>query len=520
MQTEQKRKKLFNFRLPVALALALAAGIVYSMALAYFGLDGVFIALPVVGLAIAFIICMLVRKSATSTVYFLLAIIFFVLGAVYIYIVYFNYCEANIRLGQTCIVKGIVDKVGLTSGGRNYIVIKNAEAGGVKLNGKIIAYLSDKGGDYCENGYAVRFVTSLEKCAFFENGGVSHRALSGIKYYGSVYGGLDATWKFSPFGFVNSRIEQTLFNNLDGETAAVCFALLTGDTSMISEGTLASFRYGGIAHIFAVSGLHLAVLFGTLSAVLKRLPINKYVSAAVCFACLFFYSGVCSFTASSVRALVMCTLSVVASLTYSKNDSLNSLSVAAVILLLINPLYLFETGFTLSFSATIGIIILSRNLNDIFAFLPKIIRKPAVYGVSSLITITPTQIRKFGYVSVAGLFLNILIVPVISALYVLLFACVVIGMIIPFAAVILIPFIAMPLGMIINFTVSLGLENAVVRQSASFWIYIPFVVAVVGLSDKFNIKFKHRITLLTVAVALLTFGIIADINITPMSVKE
>lgn len=73
--------------------------------------------------------------------------------------------------------------------------------------------------------------------------------------------------------------------------------MLTGDGSAVENGLLQNFRYGGVAHIFAVSGLHIGVIYAILSFLLKRIRMPKLLRCALIFAPLLFYVGVCPFFA-------------------------------------------------------------------------------------------------------------------------------------------------------------------------------------------------------------------------------
>ncbi len=505
MTNLRKINKPFNFRLPVAMALSLAAGIVYATMLTYFAVDGVYILIPAVIAAAAFLICTAVYKRVSLSVNIAFITVFFLIGALCVYFIYCAYGVSEVPLNQTCLIEGKVSEVGLTSYDRNYIVISDASAGGIKLDGKIIAYLGDNAGDYCERGYTVTFSSSLAMQSFFYEGEVSYRAINGIKYFCTVNEGLSAKWGFSPFGAVNSAVRDALFDNLDAETASVCFAMLTGDSSLVSEGTLISFRNGGIAHIFAVSGLHIGVIYGAITFVFKKLPVNRYVSAVVRLGIVFFYVGVCGFTPSSVRAAVACTVAVAASLAYKKYDALNSLSVAAIILLLINPLYLFGVGFLLSFGAALGIIVLRRDVSSLLRFMPEKPGNVLAAGLSANVLTIPTQFKYFGYVSWAGLFLNLILLPIVSVFYLLLFVCVMLSAALPFLSSALVPFAAAPIQLLINLIVECGFENAVISKTFGAWIYIPFLLLLVGVSDKFKIKLSRRGALCSLASVGLLF---------------
>ncbi len=506
MINSHKKNKIFNFRLPAALALSLAAGIVYGTILTYFSLDGIYIAIPAVIAAVPFFVCTLVYKRASLSMSLALITVFFLAGALCVYFYYCSYISSEIVFGQTYRIEGIVSEVGQTSGGKNYIVVSGASADGVALGGKIIAYLGGNAGDYCETGYKVAFSSSLNRQSFYQGGEVSYRAINGIKYYCTVSYGLDSTWKFSLFGAINNGIRNVLFTNTDGETAAVCFAMLTGNSSFISEGTLSSFRNGGIAHVFAVSGLHIGVIFGALTLLFKKLPVNRFVSAAVRAGVIIFYAGVCGFTPSSVRAAVACTAAVIASLCHKKYDALNSVSCAAIILLLINPLYLYDVGFLLSFGAALGVVALQRNISAVLGFIPSKLRRLLSVGLAVNLMTVPTQFKHFGYISLAGLFLNIIIVPVVSVLYLLLFICVTLSAAAPFSAVALVPFSTAPIQLIINLTVEFGFENAVITQSFGYWIYAPFILFSAGMTEKLNMRPFWRGALVSISSLWLVLG--------------
>lgn len=506
MTAARKRNKPYNFRLIAALALSMVVGILSGAAAVYFAVDGLYLLVPFSVAATALIACILKFKDASLAVSLALVIAAFMLGALSVYIYCSAFASAEVPTGVSLLIEGKVDKVGKTSGGSTYLVISGARANGETVGGKIIAYLGASAGDYCEKGYTVRFYAPLSKQSLFEGGEITYYAQNSIKYYCTVNGGLSSKWGFSLFGAANGGIRNTLFDNLDKETASVCYAMLTGDSSLISEGTLSSFRGGGIAHLFAVSGLHIGIIFGALTLLFKRLPINVYVSAAIRVVAIILYSGVCNFTPSSVRATIMCTAVLCASLLHKKNDSLNSLSLAALVLLVINPMYLFGAGFLLSFGAALGIIMLGRNTETVLRFLPERVRKPLAVGFSAQVSTIPTQFACFGYISWAGLFLNVLVVPIVSLIYLLLFICTLLAAIIPFASGALVGFASTPVQLLVNLVVECGLENAVITRSAGLWISAPFVLLVVGISDKFNLKQVWRSTLCSLALVALTLG--------------
>lgn len=481
-------KKPFNMRLPVLFAASLCAGILYSTMLAYFRLSGIFILIPSL---IAFAACVpvaIIKGGVSRPLIVIAATVFFIIGAVYLYAKYSVFDAVEVLDGVTVRVSGRVADKGLTSGGNNYLMLTDVSVNGERINGKIAAYLLDGAGGYCRRGYTVEFYARLEKQNFIEYGGVGYNACRGVKYICYVGGGMKSTWRFDLFGEMNYALERALFDNLDGETAAVCYAMLTGSTDAISGGTLSSFRNGGIAHVFAVSGLHIGVIYGALTIILKKAGVNRYVSTAVRILLMFLYSGVCLFTASSVRALVMCSVSATAGCLHCKHDSLNALSAAAIILLLINPMYLYGVGFVLSFAAVLGILLLSKNLSRLLGFLPKRAANALSVCFSVQISTVPVQLTSFGYISAAGLVLNLVFIPLISVLYVLLFICACISAAIPAAAGALLAFASSPIKLIINVVTTCGFENAIISGKYGNWLYVPFALFALGVTDKIRLR--------------------------------
>ena len=495
--------KPFNMRLPVLFAASLCAGILYSTVLAYFRLSGIFILIPAV---IAFAACVpvaIIKGGVSKPLIIIASAAFFLAGAVYLYAQYAAFDSGEVLNGITVHVSGKVVDAGVTSGGKSYVILSEVTVNGERISGKVAAYLSEAAGGYCRRGYTVDFYTQLEKQNFIEFGSVGYNACRGVKYICTVGGGMKSTWHFDLFGEINYALERALFDNLDGETAAVCFAMLTGNTDAISEGTLSSFRNGGIAHVFAVSGLHIGVIYGALTIIFKKSGVNRYVSTAVRIAVIFAYCGVCLFSASSVRALVMCSSPAVAGCLHRKRDSLNSLSLAAVILLLINPLYLYGAGFTLSFAAVLGIILLSKNLGRLFVFLPKKIARVLSAGFSAQIATLPVQLNSFGYISAAGLVLNLIFIPLISVLYVLLFICACVSAVIPATAGTLLPFATAPIKLVINIVTECGFEKALISGDFGYFLYVPFALLFIGFTDKLNVRPYLRTATLSACALLI-----------------
>ena len=157
------------------------------------------------------------------------------------------------------------------------------------------------------------------------------------------------------------RIAAACYEKLQpvmGERADLAVAMLFGESSILAEDDYAAFQRAGVAHIMAVSGLHVGILSMALLWLLTRLRVRKTWQIPVVAAFLLLYCGVTGFAVSSMRAAVMVLLWVIASAFGRKPNPITVISSAMLIVLIINPLQLFSAGFVLSFSAIGGIALL------------------------------------------------------------------------------------------------------------------------------------------------------------------
>lgn len=137
-------------------------------------------------------------------------------------------------------------------------------------------------------------------------------------------------------------------------TSGVFLALLTGDRSALAPETKDLYRKSGIAHVLAISGLHISFLGMMLFSLLRkrlRFSVSALVSACTMI-CFCIMSGE---SASAIRATVLFLVRLPAIYLGKRFDMLSALGLAALLLLLQNPMFLYNTGFLLSFGAVLGL---------------------------------------------------------------------------------------------------------------------------------------------------------------------
>ncbi len=144
------------------------------------------------------------------------------------------------------------------------------------------------------------------------------------------------------------------------ETAAQVFkGMLYGDKRNMAEDISIDFRYSGFAHLLAVSGLHIQVIFMLVSTLLGKLlffvKARKFAAAVIGLVFIWAFICLIGFPVSAVRSGIMVTVSTVGLLIRKRSDTLNSLGISVVIIELLMPFSLCELGFWLSVLATFGI---------------------------------------------------------------------------------------------------------------------------------------------------------------------
>lgn len=485
-------KRFVNVRLPVLAACMLALGVGVGYLFVYYGIELIWITAVLPVAAVVVFVFTLLRK-VRYIIFTLILTAFLVCGALNCFMRLENFAKSDIDCSVPYLITGTVKEKGKTRHGE-YIILDGAAANGKPLSGKIRVNLSEIYGDFCDEGYEVTFLGSLIKNDAFPYGKLNYYAEDNIKYVCRSHEEIKSVYRFSFFGYIKSSVNDVLYDNLDYDTASICKAMLLGNTQNVDEDALDVFRYGGIAHIFAVSGLHIGLIFGIIRFICKHLRANKYVSAVVSVGLIILYAGVCGFTLSSVRALIMCAVTALTGLLHVKKDNLNNLAFSVVIILSYSPLSLFSVGFQLSVGAVGGIFILSKGFERAMRRIktPRSVASAVGASFAAQAGTLPVMMKSFGYLSGAGLLLNLLIIPVISYLFKFMFIGTVISVLIPPLAQYIIPVCVLPLEAVLSFLLSANFENALISGFGA-GLFLPlYYITILFISDKLNIKLISR----------------------------
>lgn len=221
-------------------------------------------------------------------------------------------------------------------------------------------------------------------------------------------------------------VEKTFYSRLDNKNANIILSIILGDKSYLEEVFLDNIRNIGLAHVFAVSGLHIGILYAFFTNVLKKIGINKKKSFFITWSILWIYGFLIGFPTSVLRTLFMFTIHFMADLLYRKYNSINALAFAALILLIINPFWIFDVGFQLSFSAALALVIYSKYIKKFIKVQSKIIDSLFVFTFLQIF-ILPILAYHFNYIPILGILYNILFIPAFSLVIIASFGLLIIG---------------------------------------------------------------------------------------------
>lgn len=219
--------------------------------------------------------------------------------------------------------------------------------------------------------------------------------------------------------------EETL---LGEKEQGVIRALTLGDRSALSDELRDVYATAGVSHVLALSGLHVGIIYMLLSFCFRPLFSSRHrrwIGEILSLLALWVFALLTGFSPSIQRAVLMCTIYAVTSLVSSDRSPLSALSLAALLMMGVNPFVLFDVSFQLSFASMLAILCLAPNPNAISRNAPsrrlslfrKIVRYVAGVLLISLVAqagTTPLTLHYFGRFPTYFLLSNLLVVPAVT----------------------------------------------------------------------------------------------------------
>lgn len=171
---------------------------------------------------------------------------------------------------------------------------------------------------------------------------------------------------------IKNNLSKSIDKNIyDVNTKSIVFAMLLNDRTLLDNELWKAYSITGIAHIIAISGMHVSIMFGILLFLLKWWRVKRWENYKYLIALpiIWFYIWITNFPPSAIRAATMFSLLTISLVADRKSTSLHLLLVTGVVLLIYNPNWLFDVGVQLSFSAVFSIFVFYKPI--LFLWKPK-----------------------------------------------------------------------------------------------------------------------------------------------------
>lgn len=224
------------------------------------------------------------------------------------------------------------------------------------------------------------------------------------------------------------KIKEITKQTLPQPYSYLLIGMLLGEKNFIPPHLKEVFTEAGVMHILAVSGLHVGIIAMALLALLSMLNLPKKLKLLTLILILIMYASITGFRPSVLRATIMFLLLIGGKL-INRSRNLNiSLFFAGFLILLLNPLILYDAGFLLSFIVTFFIINLSPIFQELFSKIVAWIKNPLAVSTAAWIGIFPLSAYFFTKVSIISIVSNILIIPLTVVAVILGFVTFFIGM--------------------------------------------------------------------------------------------
>ncbi|MCP2604730.1 DNA internalization-related competence protein ComEC/Rec2, partial [Candidatus Aminicenantes bacterium AH-873-B07] len=225
--------------------------------------------------------------------------------------------------------------------------------------------------------------------------------------------------RFLSFIKINLQKKIEKFFSLSDPTSlsqegAILEALLLGERKRITDETTSILQKAGIYHLLAISGAHIAIISYLLFLIFRFFKIPRRMSYFLLIIILILYAFLVESRASVIRATVMGIAFLTGKLLWRDVNLINTISFSAFFLLIINPFFLFDIGFQLTFVAALSIILFAPKIISFLPHLPLKISELFGISLSAQLGVLPIIIYYFNRVTFSSIILNLIAVPLVG----------------------------------------------------------------------------------------------------------
>lgn len=236
------------------------------------------------------------------------------------------------------------------------------------------------------------------------------------------------------------QLAGRILMSLEQPVAGVAVALITGQRQYLDRETTNYIRDAGLAHLLAISGLHMGLITGVAFLVFEfflvcipgvgtRLQVRK-VAAISAWTVALIYLVVSGAGTSTVRAFVMVSVALLAVLSDRRVISLRSICIAAIVILLISPQAIWSISFQMSFAATVALVVFYEamsgrkknkasleqmsQIRGVASKAGKFVAATVLTSLVAQVAIAPIALFHFQSLSIIGVVANVIAVPLMG----------------------------------------------------------------------------------------------------------
>ena len=316
----------------------------------------------------------------------------------------------------------------------------------------------------------------------------------------------------SSLGYVDRTVlkamrfrQQTMDRYLEGlgddDEMAVAMAMTMGDKSRLTREMRDVYSISGASHVLALSGLHLGIIYMLLSLLVGAKRMGAFRELLIIIG-IWSYAVLTGLSPSVVRASTMITIYALVSILRRDRMSLNALAFTAIVMLVANPLCLYDVGFQMSFMAVLAILVLYKPVYGLvgreFLFSHPVLKwlwAMVVVSLCAQMGVAPLTAYYFGRFSVYFLFTNFIVIPLATFIIYATAVLIVASLWAPAMAVVaaVLRFVVKLQNTMVSWVSSLpgsSIEGIHINRLQLLFIYIFIIALLVFASRLLRRKFK------------------------------
>lgn len=315
---------------------------------------------------------------------------------------------------------------------------------------------------------------------------------------------------YSKFHYVLNNIKEELVSVysriLPKKEAGTLMAMVLGEKYLLEDEIKTLYQENGISHILSISGLHVSMIGAAIYLILRKLRLGLISATVMSLVFVYSYGILTNFSVSTNRAVVMYCIMLLARLIGKTFDILSALSLSAFLILLQNPMEIFQAGFLLSFGAVLGIAVILPGLNSLHEAKNTLLKSVYV-SVSAQALTLPFVLYYFFQIPLYSVLINLIILPLASLLMMTALAAGTVGIVSISLGIFIAGtanYILILYEMVCRLGADLPRNLITIGRPDTLRILLYFVIVLIFIIIARRYKKKRSIMLFMVAIIILT----------------